>query len=170
MASLDEVLDGAEDEIELDLSGAVEFGDAPYGKYIAKLDRYETGRSKKRDDGGDEPLVKWYFQVHKTLEVHEHVVDEDGNETDELREEPPEGTFLPIVNTMLVGAGAGRTRELIEARGGSVKDKDAKGKTKISPASVVGNFVRCVKQKQPNNEQYDELTGFEKVTSKSSLA
>lgn len=165
MASLNEVMSDAEDEIDLDLSGSVEFGDAPYGTYVAKLDRYELKDSKPNGQGEVTSMVVWFFQVASTIEVKQ--TDE---ETGELLPEASAGTFLPITRTMRSGGGAWRTRELYEALGGNMKSKDAKGHTKISPRSVVGNLVRCVKQPQENDPQYDELTGFEKASGKSALA
>lgn len=154
MASLNDVLAGAEDEIELDLSGSVEYGDAPYGKYVAKLDHYELKDSKKGD-----PMIAWFFHVESVIELA------DPEDT-----EPEPGTFLPITHTMLTGAAAWRTRELYEALGGDMKAKNKQGKTSLSPKTVVGNLIRCVKQQQSDNPEYDELTGFEKNSGKSALA
>jgi len=163
MASLSEVLGDAEDAIELDLSGSVGFGTAPYGKYVAKLDRWEQKTSKAGD-----PMIAWYFQVHETIDVTQWA--DEANPSQGKAAAPDAGTFLPIVNTMLTGAGAWRTQELYEALGGNMKAKDSAGKTKLSPRSVVGNLVRCVKQQQANDPRYDELTGFEKASGKSALA
>jgi len=142
---------------------------------VAKLDRVEGPvDSKPNKDGNVTPMELWYFQVHSTISVEDvEVVDEEtGEGTGEMYtpEHPEPGTFLPITRTMLSGAGAWRTRELYEALGGNMKAKNAAGKTKISPKSVVGNLVRCVKQPQEGNDQYDELTGFEKASGKSALA
>lgn len=154
MVSLNDALTAAEDEIELDLSGSVDFSPAPYGKYVAKLDRYELKDSKK-----GEPMVVWYFQVDSVIEL-----------ADRSEDEPTEGTFLPITRTMLAGPAAWRTRELYEALGGNMKAKDKAGHTKLSPKSVIGNVVRCVKQQQESSPEFDELTGFEKNSGKSALA
>lgn len=144
MPSLDDVLDSAADEVELDLSGSVEYDDVPNGRYVGKLTKAEKGTSKAGN-----PVLKWFFNVEKTISTV------DGAPA------PKKGSFLPITTSNLDGPAAWRAKKVIKALGFDTEAAAGSNSIKFSPSKAKDRLVLVTVQQQESNPEYQELVDFQ---------
>lgn len=123
MGKLDDVVKEAkgaapvdDDEIEVDFSGAVDFTPVAVGKYQAVLVKHES----KPTQAGD-PAMRWQYEIIAAA-------DEDGEEY----------VGRKLTRTlMLVGKGAGITRETLRAHGVECENDQIR----VSPGKVIAAAV-----------------------------
>lgn len=139
---LGEILDGQDnsDEVEIDLSGAVEFVDLEAGFKGRFLVRECTpGISKPKDDGsGENPVLVWKTSV-----------DMPGHEAHDA--------YGPISSTPTTGKGAGQSKKWLKALGVNVDDPNVR----IKPSAQEGKHFIGTIQKQRSNPEYLEFGKIE---------
>lgn len=129
MSALDDIVGGQDDEeLELDLSGAVEF-EPLKGDYAAKIVSAEAVKSKAGN-----PAVKWEFEIT-----------EPGQAAGWKRKR----------TTPLNGKGSGLTKQVIKAAGFG-EDVEGDDKPRIKLSKYIGAEVTLVMGPQPDSE-FDEI-------------
>lgn len=124
MPSLDEIVagGGTDEEVLVDLSGAVEFERVPDGEYQATISDVEAGVSKEGN-----PKLTWTFVI---------------------TDEGPAHARQMLRHTPTTGKGAGLTKQVLKALG---VDTDAP-ELRVRPSSYVGKNVTLVVGEQKGTE------------------
>lgn len=138
MGNLSDILEGQDvdgDEIEIDLSGAVEFADLETGKY-----RFIIRECNPVTSGAGNPCLEWKVSV-------------------DMPGHPLHDAYGPISTTPVTGKGAGQTKKFLRAlEHPNVLDPSIK----LKPKALVGqHFIGTVRKQDPKDD--DSFLEFGKL-------